>query len=88
MTDDFGSIVGCLLIVLICAWAVWFLSSHLISNIRSGTAVDLTLSEVPKGDAPGMFALQAIGCVLFIGANALIAIRAIVVLLQRVAGGV
>jgi len=49
--------------------------------VRSGNAVDQTLSEVSKDNAPGMFPLQVVGFVLLIGASALIGIGAIVTLI-------
>ena len=51
--------------------------------IKSGKAVDRTLSEIDKEDAPVMFALQVFGFVLLIGASALIGIGLMVMLINR-----
>ena len=60
---------------------------QLRSNIKSGKAVDQTLSEVDKGDAPGMFGLQTLGFVLLISASALIGMGALIVLVQELIAG-
>ena len=85
MNDDIVTIVGYVLIALICAWAVWFLTIHLRRNVQSGTAIDRTLSEVDKNDAPGMYFLQTFGYMLLIGASAAIGLGAAVALVWRVA---
>ena len=84
MTDEIGSMAGCLFITLICAWAVWFLALQLRWNIKSGLAVDRTLSEVKGYEAPGLFMLQLIGLVLLILAAALIGLGAMVAMVALV----
>lgn len=69
MTPDVTTILGHLLILAICVWAVWFLTTQLGSNLDSGTAVDRTLSEVDKDDAPTMFWLQVMGFLILICAS-------------------
>jgi len=87
MMVNLGLIAGCLMVFMICAWAVGSLGLQLRSNIKSGKAVDQTLSEVDKGDAPGMFGLQTLGFVLLISASALIGIGALIVLAQQLIAG-
>ena len=78
MTDDVSLIFGSLFVFVICAWAVASLAGQLRRNVMSQTAVDRTLSDVDKRDAPALFTLQLIGLIAvmiaaaFIGAGALI----------------
>lgn len=83
MMDDIGPLTGCLLIVVLCGWAVWFVATQLRPNVESGTAVDRTLSKVDKDDAPGMFGLQMLGYVILIGGAALIGLGAMLTPLQH-----
>jgi hypothetical protein len=87
MTDDVTFIAGCLLISVICAWAVWHLTGELRLKVQSGTAVDRTLSAFDKKDAPGMFLVQIVGYVLLIGASAMIGIGAMAALIKRLVSG-
>ena len=85
MNDDLGLIAGCLLIFLVCAWAVGHLAARVGGNIRAEIATDRTLSEVDKESAPALFWLQTIASVLLIGALALIGIGALVAIIVRLA---
>ncbi len=58
MNDDLGLIAGCLLIFLVCTWAVGHLAARVGGNIRAEIATDRTLSEVDKESAPALFWLQ------------------------------
>ncbi len=85
MTDNLSLISGCLLVFLLCAWAVWALAGQIGRTIRSHLAVDRTLGEVDKNEAPGLFRLQLMGLVVALlaaaslGAGATIAIVAVFV---------
>ena len=85
--DNVGFIAGCLMVFMICAWAVGSLGLQLRSNIKSGKAVDQTLNKVNKGDAHGMFGLQTRGFGLLIGTSALIGLAALIVLVQQLIAG-
>ena len=90
MTDPIGSMAGCLFVTVICAWAVWFLALQLRWHIKSGLAVDRTLSEVDGDEAPGLFTLQLTGLVLLMLAAALIGLGtmvAMVAIVVRFVGG-
>ena len=80
-------VVCCLMVFMICAWAVGSLGLQLRSNIKSGKAVAQTLSEVDKRDAPGMFGMQTLGFFLLIIASASIGMGALIVLVQQLIAG-
>ncbi|MCA9178798.1 MAG: hypothetical protein KDB14_30255 [Planctomycetales bacterium] len=84
MMFDIGSIAGGLLVVVVCGWAVFSLASQLLSNIGTGKAVDSTLSEVDRRDAPGLYALQLLGFILLIGASAAIGIGVAIVFVHEI----
>jgi len=87
MTFDVGSIAGCLLIFVICTCAVFFLASQLRLHFQTGKAVDQTLSDVDKDDAPSMFWLQIVGFISLIIASGMIGIGAVVALFQSLIKG-
>jgi len=82
MSDELSLISGCLLVFLLCAWAVWAIAGQIGRSVRSQSAVDRMLREVDKLKAPGLFRLQLLGLVLTLlaaaslGAGAAIAIVA------------
>ena len=57
------NILGVLLVVFLCAWAVWFSIQQIRERLDSGTAVDRTLSEV---DNPRLLFFQVLGFILLI----------------------
>jgi hypothetical protein len=85
MTDNLSLISGCLLVFLLCAWAVWALAGQIGQSVRSHMAVDRTLGEVDKSETPGLFRLQLLGLVVALlaaaslGAGATIAMVAVFV---------
>jgi hypothetical protein len=81
-----GGVVGLGLLLLLCAWGVWTLGTELRSRLESGKAVDRTLSEVYKEDAPGMFWLQITGLVLLIGFCAFLGIGLVVGIVRYLVG--
>jgi len=72
--NDFSSVLSCVLVSLLCAWAVWFSIQEIRKRLNSGTAVDRTLSEV---DNPRLLHLQVLGLVLLAAGSALISVVAI-----------
>ena len=82
MNDEIGSFAGCLLVVIIAAWAAAFLSRQFFRNIRDGKVVDQTLSEFDASDRPGMAILQAIGFVLAIVGSLLVALIVILKVIE------
>jgi hypothetical protein len=85
MTEEVSFMAGCLLVGVLCIWAVYALTAQLRWNMKSGITVDRTLSEVDENDAPGMFAIQMVGMVLLTIVSALIGIVAIVSLILKIA---
>ncbi len=83
MNDDLGLLAGCLLVFLVCAWAVYHLAERVGHSFRSGITVDRTLGEVDKDHVPGMFWLQTVGNVLLLVASAFIGIGALLAILVR-----
>ena len=85
MTDNLSLICGCLLVFLLCAWAVWALAGQIGQSVRSQSAVDQTLHEVDRQNAPRLYRLQLLGLVIALlaaaslGAGATIAMVAVLV---------
>jgi hypothetical protein len=73
--NDSRSVLGCVLVSVLCAWAVWFSIKEIRNRLDSGTAVDRTLGEV---DNPRLLHLQVLGFVLLAAASALILVMAVV----------
>lgn len=86
MESDPASFFGSLLIFVICAWVTWHGCTELGAQVKSGKAVDQTLSEVDKSDAPNLYGMQLLGFVILIGASACIGIGAAVVFIQKLMG--
>jgi hypothetical protein len=80
MTDNLSLISGCLLVFLLCAWAVWALAGQIGQSVRSHKAVDRTLGEVDKNEAPGLFRLQLMGLVVALLAAASLGAGATIVM--------
>lgn len=59
-------ILGPVFFGLIILWAVGFLGHYLYQHINGDEAVDSTLSEVPRHDAPLMFHWQTFGYIVAI----------------------
>ncbi len=87
MTDAMGLLAGCLLVFLVCTWAVWHFATAVRTNFQTRTAIDMTLSEVDQSKAPRMFWWQIFGYSLVAICVALIGIAAIVTFVGRLAGG-
>ncbi|MBN1910003.1 MAG: hypothetical protein JW818_09710 [Pirellulales bacterium] len=87
MIDNLGGIAGCLIIFLLCAGTVWAIATRLQAHFKSGTAVDSTLSEVDRDNAPGLFWLQIVKLAIFLVITALIGLGALFMLFQQLAGG-
>jgi hypothetical protein len=85
MADDVSMIVGSLLVVVICVWAGVSAGNLVRRHVVSQQAVDRTLRDVDKRDAPTLFALQMVGlaavliAAVSIGVGAAIAMVALIV---------
>jgi hypothetical protein len=72
--NDVPSILGYVLVSVICAWGVWFLTKELRAMVASRTAIDSTSSKVRKEDFPRLYYQQLGGLVVLIAASACIGI--------------
>ena len=83
MKEDLSFILGWVTIFLLCAWGVGYAGYYLRAHLRRGVAVDQTLSEIDRRDAPAMYRMQILGYILLIFASAVIGIGAVTVVVLR-----
>ncbi len=79
--DDIGLLLGWVLVLMICAWSVWFLTKKLRSMLESRTGTVRTLGLVTEEENPNLYWLEVVGLAVAIVGAVLVATYAVFSLL-------
>lgn len=86
MADDFGYVIGCLLITILGGWGAIHLAGALRANLRSGSIYDSNSTKIDRREWPMLYWQHTVAYVLGIVGAAVLGLGALAAIVVRFAG--